>query len=78
VQVLRAAGHFAVRAGEPNQYEVNVGVRGRGRLVSEAGECDIGPGTVVHVQAGEHHRFTEVTEDLSAVVAFAPAERSRE
>ena len=43
VQVLRAAGHFAVREGEPNQYR-------------------------------EHLRVA----DLSVVVVFAPAERTRE
>ena len=108
MQVLRAAGHFAVREGEPNQYrehlrvadlsvgtycipvggkdgqdphgedEIYVVVRGRGRLISETGECDVGPGTVIYVKAHESHQFTEVTEDLSVVVVFAPAERSHE
>jgi len=107
VQVLRAAGHFAVREGEPNQYrehlrvadlsvgtycipvggkdgqdphgedEIYVVVRGRARLISETGEADVGPGTVIYVKAHEDHQFTEVTEDLSIVVVFAPAERSR-
>jgi mannose-6-phosphate isomerase-like protein (cupin superfamily) len=108
VQVLRAAGHFAVREGEPNQYrehlrvadlsvgtysipvggkdgqephsedEIYVVVRGHGRLVSESCETDIGPGSVIYVKAGDHHQFTDVTEDLSVVVVFAPAERTRE
>jgi mannose-6-phosphate isomerase-like protein (cupin superfamily) len=108
VQVLRAAGHFAVREGEPNQYrehlrvadlsvgtycipvggkdgqdphsedEIYVVVRGRGRLISDTGESEVGPGTVIYVKAHENHQFTEVTEDLSIVVVFAPAERSRE
>jgi hypothetical protein len=33
---------------------------------------------VIYVAAGEEHRFTDVTEDLAAVVLFAPAEGSRE
>jgi len=37
----------------------------------------VGPGSVVFVAAGEEHRFTGVTEDLAAVVVFAPAEGSR-
>jgi mannose-6-phosphate isomerase-like protein (cupin superfamily) len=108
VQVLRAAGHFAVREGEPNQYrehlavpdlsigtycipvggkdgqaphtedEVYVVVRGRARLVAETGECDVSAGSVVYVPAGEHHQFTDVSEDLSVLVVFAPAEHSRE
>jgi mannose-6-phosphate isomerase-like protein (cupin superfamily) len=107
VQLLRAAGHFAVRDGEPNQYrehlrvpdlsvgtycnpvggkdgqephsedEVYVVLRGRGTLVCPDGEYKIQPGSVVYVPAGEDHRFTDVTEDLSVVVVFAPAERTR-
>ena len=106
MQVLRAAGYFAVPEGEPNQYrehlrvadlsvgtycipvggkdgqdphtedEVYVVVRGRGRLTGETGEVDVGPGSVIYVAANECHQFTEVTEDLSIVVVFAPAERS--
>ncbi len=107
MQVLRAAGHFAVREGEPNQYrehlrvanlsvgtycipvggkdgqdphhedEIYIVVRGRGRLTSETGETEVGPGSVIYVEACEYHQFVEVTENLSVVVVFAPAERSR-
>lgn len=107
MQVLRAAGYFAVPDGEPNQYrehlrvddlsvgtycipvggkdgqephsedEVYVVVRGRARLVAGTCEVDVGPGSVVHVAAHEPHQFTDVSEDLSVVVVFAPAERSR-
>lgn len=107
MQILRAAGHFAVRDGEPNQYrehlrvpdlsvgtycipvggkdgqephsedEVYVVMRGRATLVCEGVEHAVGPGTVVHVPAGEDHRFVDVSEDLSVVVVFAPAERTR-
>lgn len=107
MRVLRAAGHFAVPEGEPNQYrehhrgadlsvgtycipvggkdgqhphtedEVYVVVRGRARLQSHGGEVDVGPGSVIYVPAGEHHQFVEVSEDLSVVVVFGPAERSR-
>lgn len=107
MQVLRAAGYFAVPDGEPNQYrehlrvpdlsvgtycipvggkdgqqphtedEIYVVVRGSARLCGESGEVDVGPGSVVYVPAHERHQFTEVSEDLSVVVVFAPAERSR-
>lgn len=107
MQVLRAAGYYAVPEGEPNQYrehlrvpdmsvgtycipvggkdgqlphsedEVYVVVRGRGRLVGESGEVEVGPGSVIFVPAHEAHEFTDVSEDLSVVVVFAPAERSR-
>jgi mannose-6-phosphate isomerase-like protein (cupin superfamily) len=107
VQVLRAAGYFAVPEGEPNQYrehlrvadlsvgtycipvggkdgqqphsedEVYVVLRGRGRLLSHDAEVEVGPGPVIYVPASEHHRFTDVSEDLSVLVVFSPAERSR-
>lgn len=108
MQVLRAAGYFAVPEGAPNQYrehlrvsdlsvgtycipvggkdgqlphsedEVYVVVRGHGRLVTDSCEVEIGPGTVVYVPAHEAHQFTDVSEDLSVIVVFAPSERSRE
>ena len=34
----------------------------------------IGPGDTLFVGAGEEHRFQEITEDLSLLVFFAPAE----
>jgi mannose-6-phosphate isomerase-like protein (cupin superfamily) len=50
-----------------------------GRAVLTAGEDStaVGPGSVVYVAAGEIHRFADVTEDLAAVVLFAPAEGTR-
>jgi mannose-6-phosphate isomerase-like protein (cupin superfamily) len=107
VQILRAAGYFAVPEGEPNQYrehlrvpdlsvgtycipvggkdgqqphsedEIYVVLRGRARLVGKAGEVAVGPGSVVYVPADESHEFTDVSEDLSVLVVFAPAESPR-
>jgi len=57
--------------------EVYVVVGGRGRFVAESGEADVGPGTVLFVPAGEAHRFTDVTEALTVLVIFGPAEGSR-
>lgn len=42
-------------------------------------ECDgrrqaVSPGSVIFVEAGARHRFVEITEDLSVLVVFAPAE----
>jgi len=31
----------------------------------------------VYVAAGEVHRFVDITEDLAALVLFAPAEETR-
>jgi len=36
----------------------------------------VGPGSVVYVAAGEAHRFVDITEDLAALVLFAPAEET--
>jgi mannose-6-phosphate isomerase-like protein (cupin superfamily) len=50
-----------------------------GQAVLEAGRdsVPVGPGSVVYVAADEEHRFTGVTEDLAAIVVFAPAEGAR-
>jgi quercetin dioxygenase-like cupin family protein len=32
------------------------------------------PGTVLFVAAGEEHRFHSITEEMTALVFFAPAE----
>jgi Cupin domain. len=106
VQVLRAAGYFAVPEGAPNQYrehlrvadlsvgtycipvggkdgqqphsedEIYVVMRGRARLQTDSGEVDVGPDSVIYMPGRETHQFTEVSEDLSVLVVFAPAERS--
>jgi mannose-6-phosphate isomerase-like protein (cupin superfamily) len=57
--------------------EIYVVLRGRGRLVADSGETEVGPGSTVFVPAGEAHRFTDVTEDLVVLVVFGPAEYSR-
>jgi len=107
VQILRAAGHFAVPTGEPNQYrehlraadmsvgtycipvggkdgqsphtedEIYVVVRGRARLATDTTEVEVGPGSVIHVPAHEPHQFVDVSEDLSVLVVFAPAEHTK-
>lgn len=50
-----------------------------GRAVLRAGEDStaVEPGSVIYVAAGEEHRFTDVAEDLAAIVLFAPAEGAR-
>lgn len=57
--------------------EIYVVTAGRARLVTDSGTAAVGPGDVVFVPAGEHHRFVEITENLSLLVVFAPAYRSR-
>jgi quercetin dioxygenase-like cupin family protein len=58
--------------------EIYVVTGGQAVLVAGDQRAPVGPGAVVYVPAGEVHRFTEITEDLAAIVIFAPAEGSRD
>jgi len=57
--------------GEDEVYYI---VSGRGML--RVGQADhvVQPGTVLFVAAGEEHRFHSITEEMTALVFFAPAE----
>ena len=58
--------------------EVYVVLAGRARLAGSEQSIDVGPGSVVFVEAGEGHRFVDVHEPLSVVVVFGPPEYSRD
>jgi mannose-6-phosphate isomerase-like protein (cupin superfamily) len=58
--------------------EIYVVTAGRAVFEAEDDRVAVGPGSVIYVAAGEVHRFVEVTEDLAAVVLFAPPEGSRQ
>lgn len=60
--------------GEDECYLV---LRGRGRIRVGEDDREVGPGSVVFVPARLEHRFHDITEELSLVVFFAPAEYSR-
>lgn len=57
--------------------EIYVVVGGRAKIVAGDDSASLSPGSVVFVPTGEEHRFVEITEDLTALVFFAPAEGSR-
>ena len=57
--------------------EIYVVTGGRARIVTDSGEADVKPGDVIYVPAGEAHRFVDIAEDLTLLVFFAPAYRSR-
>jgi mannose-6-phosphate isomerase-like protein (cupin superfamily) len=57
--------------------EVYVVTGGRARIVTPTGSAEVAAGSVIFVPAGEEHRFVDVTEDLTVLVFFAPAEYSR-
>lgn len=58
--------------------EIYVVVSGRGSFESGGQRVDVGPGSTLFVPALEDHRFVDITEDLTLVVVFAPAEGSVE
>jgi len=82
VEHLRAAdlslGTYSIPAGglddqsPHSEDEVYVVTAGSATLRAGGEAAVVQPGSVIYVPAGEEHRFTEVTEDLSLVVVFAP------
>jgi mannose-6-phosphate isomerase-like protein (cupin superfamily) len=57
--------------------EVYVVLSGRARIVTTTAAAVVGPGTVIFVPAHEHHRFSDIEEDLAVLVIFAPPEYSQ-
>jgi len=57
--------------------EIYVVVAGRAELETPTGRVPVGPSSVIYVPAGEPHRFVSLTEPLTVLVVFAPAEGSR-
>jgi quercetin dioxygenase-like cupin family protein len=49
-------------------------VRGRGRMRAGSQDHAVSQGSVIFVAAGVEHRFYEITEELTVLVFFAPAE----
>jgi mannose-6-phosphate isomerase-like protein (cupin superfamily) len=76
-------GTYAIPAGATDpqtphtEDEIYVITAGRARLTTPSATVDVGPGSVIFVPAGEEHRFTGVTENLTALVIFGPAEYTR-
>ena len=75
-----SCGLYVLEAGaadpqEPHQEdEVYVVLGGRGRLLVDGEDQPVGPGSVVFVARTVPHRFHDVSERLSLLVFFAPAE----
>ena len=60
---------------EPHQEdEVYVVLEGRARLMVAGRDHPVGPGSVLFVARTVAHRFHDVSERLSVLVFFAPAE----
>jgi mannose-6-phosphate isomerase-like protein (cupin superfamily) len=54
--------------------EVYVVLRGSAKLRVESEDYDIQTGSVVSVDRGVDHNFTNITDDLQVLVVFAPPE----
>lgn len=62
---------------EPHaEDEVYYIVSGRGSIRIEGEDQSVGPGSLIFVRARAAHRFHTISEDLTALVFFAPAEGS--
>ena len=73
--VLEAAG---VDGQSPHtEDEAYIVMSGRGRLRMGDEDVVVGPGSVAFVAAGIEHRFHDIEERLTILVAFGPAEYSR-
>jgi mannose-6-phosphate isomerase-like protein (cupin superfamily) len=75
-------GTYSIRAGATDDQmphaedEVYVVVAGRGGFEAAGHRVEVGPGSTLFVPAYEDHRFVDISEDLTLVVVFAPAESS--
>ena len=76
-------GTYSLRAGaedlqEPHtEDEVYVVTAGRSKFTSSGETIDVAAGSVFFVAAHEVHRFHDITDDLSVLVFFGPAEGAR-
>ena len=77
-------GTYSIRAGglddqtPHGEDEIYVVISGHSSFESGGRRVDVGPGSTLFVPALEEHRFVDITEDLTLVVIFAPAEGSVE
>jgi mannose-6-phosphate isomerase-like protein (cupin superfamily) len=75
-----SCGLYVLEAGaedpqEPHtEDEVYLVLEGRARLEVAGRDQPVGPGSVVFVARAVPHRFADITERLSVLVFFAPAE----
>jgi mannose-6-phosphate isomerase-like protein (cupin superfamily) len=60
-----------------SEGEVYYIVAGRAMIVVGGEERAVAPGDLIYVAAGVEHRFFAITEELTALVFFAPAEYSQ-
>ncbi len=78
-----SVGLYVLAVGQPDlqqphtEDEVYYVVSGRCKITVGDDVRDVRPGSIVFVAATVPHKFHDITEDLTLVVAFGPAEGSR-
>ena len=78
-----SVGLYVLAAGQPDlqrphsEDEIYYVVSGRGRVTVGDEVRDVAPGSIVFVATAVPHRFHDIAEDLTLLVAFGPAEGSR-
>jgi quercetin dioxygenase-like cupin family protein len=85
-EFLRASslsmGLYRLKAGQPDEQEphaedeVYFVISGKASFRADEQEQTVAPGTLIFVERSVAHRFFDVTEDLTVLVFFAPAEGS--
>ena len=79
-----SVGTYSIPAGGTDDQtphhedEIYVVTGGRAILAGDSATAAVHAGSVIYVPAGEHHTFTQITEDLTLLVIFAPAYGSRQ
>jgi mannose-6-phosphate isomerase-like protein (cupin superfamily) len=77
-----SVGVYVLAAGDADpqqphsEDEVYYVVSGRGHILVADERRPVGPGAIVYVDRHVEHRFFDITEELTILVFFAPAERS--
>lgn len=78
-----SAGVYQLKAGAADgqtphgEDELYYCLAGRARLRVEGRLLEVSPGKLLFVAAKAEHRFEQITEDLTLLVIFGPAEGSR-
>jgi len=78
-----SVGLYVLAAGQPDlqqphtEDEVYYVISGGGQVTVGEDVRDVRAGSIVFVATGVPHRFHDIVEDLTLLVAFGPAEGSR-
>ena len=75
-----SAGIYVLPAGSTDrqsphkQDELYYVIRGKARMKAGSEDQPVAPGSLIFVAAGAEHRFYDISEKLTILVFFAPAE----